>query len=89
MRIAFDLDDTLIRDTYNFPLERRNFFQRIFVITGIRKGTKQLFSILKNNKHEIWIYTSSKRFCVFINLLFQIYGLKLNGIVNRKNTIIF
>ena len=84
MRIAFDLDSTLIRDSDNFPLENKNLIQKLFFITGIRKDTKRIFSELKEKNHEIWIYTASYRLQILIKLLFLLYGLKLDGVVNQR-----
>ena len=50
MRIAFDLDNTLLHFQYQFPLETSNlgFLRRFLGIEPIRKGFVELFQILKS-----------------------------------------
>lgn len=81
MRIAFDLDDTLISP--EFPAEECPWYRRILLKEKLRRGTKQLFRKLENHGHEIWIYTTSCRSETYISHLFRAYGLKLAGIVNQ------
>ncbi len=39
MRIAFDLDDTLIACEFSFPVEERGFLSRLLGHEDIRKGS--------------------------------------------------
>ncbi len=84
MRIAFDLDNTLIRDQYPFPLEPQSqrWFFRVLGFEPLRKNTFQLMKLLQQQNHKIWIYTSSKRDLAYLRLLFQWQGISLDGIVN-------
>ena len=84
MRIAFDLDNTLIRDKYPFPLEPQSqrWFLRLLGFEPLRKNTFQLMKLLQQQDHKIWIYTSSRRDLVYLRLLFQWQGILLDGIVN-------
>ena len=86
MRIAFDLDNTLIPFTSGkqFKVEPRTFVRRIFRAEPLRAGTIALFKSLKAEGHEIWIYTSSYRPKNFIRRTFFAHGIKLNGIVTQK-----
>ena len=80
MRIAFDLDDTLI--SARFPQEKCSWWRTLFLRERLRRGTKQLFRQLKTRDHQMWIYTTSCRSETYISRLFHAYGLKLDGIVN-------
>jgi hypothetical protein len=84
MRIAFDLDNTLIRDQYPFPLEpeSQRWLLRLFGFEPLRKNTIQLMKSLQQSGDEIWIYTSSKRDVFYLRLLFRAQGIFLGGIVN-------
>ncbi len=86
MRIAFDLDNTLIPFTSGkqFKVEPRTFIRRLFRSEPLRVGTIELLKNLKSEGHEIWIYTSSYRPKNFIRRTFFAHGIKLNGIVTQK-----
>ena len=84
MRIAFDLDDTLI------PLNRRertlewlSFPFSFFFKEGLRPGTKELLRRLLNERHELWIYTTSYRSPMYLKCWFGLMGIKISGIVNQ------
>ena len=85
MRIAFDLDDTLLATTHDFPIEKpiKKFWSYFLKYEPLRKGTAKLFSQCKNLNHEIWIYTTSFRNPIYIKRLFWLYGIRLNGVVNQ------
>lgn len=59
MRIAFDLDDTLIAPS--FPAEAVPLPARWLCRERLRQGTKELFRTLRGNGHELWVYTTSCR----------------------------
>lgn len=85
MKISFDLDDTLIPGNYlEFITENRNFFQKIFKIESLRKGTKELIKDLKSKENVIGIYTTSFRPKYKIKFQFLTYGIKLDFIINEK-----
>jgi hypothetical protein len=86
MRIAFDLDNTLIRSGYDFVTEEPEK-QILFLLLGkekLRAGTKSLFQFCRNNLIETWIYTTSYRSEWYIYRLFWLYGIKLQGVVNQQ-----
>jgi hypothetical protein len=85
MRIAFDLDNTLIRDQHPFPLEPESnkWFFKLLGFEPLRKNTIELMNMLQQSGNEIWIYTASLRDLVYLRLLFRWHGITLNGIVNR------
>ena len=81
MRIAFDLDNTLISS--NFPPEECRWLRRMFLLKErLRRGTKWLFRHLRSRGHRVWIYTTSCRSEKYISRLFHAHGLNLDGIVN-------
>lgn len=79
MRIAFDLDGTLIRLETNFPLEkfRYPFLARVFYAEKLRLGTISLIKSLQQEGHEIWVYTSSFRSPFYIKRMFWLHGIHL------------
>lgn len=81
MRIAFDLDDTLI--AAYFPAEAASLSARLLLRERLRLGTKALFQALRSKGHEIWIYTTSCRKKSYIKWLFRLHGLRLDGVVNQ------
>lgn len=83
MRIAFDLDGTLVpMFAGQFPVERIAWPMRAFAADPLRIGTTPLFRLLKARKHEIWVYTSSLRKPFAIRRTFLAHGLRLDGVIN-------
>lgn len=83
MRIAFDLDDTLIGCCHDFPAETRGVWARVLARERLRAGTVDLIRELRRRGHEVWIYTSSFRSPLGIRLLFWTHGVVLGGIVTQ------
>lgn len=85
-RIAFDLDNTLIRNDYQFPIEkpRSNFLLKLFGLEQLRQGTKAIFEYCRSKRIETWIYTSSYRSHQLIRLNFWLSGIILDGIVTQE-----
>jgi hypothetical protein len=84
MRIAFDLDNTLVPYANEFPVERQSFLKRILQVEPLRVGARELFQKLDQSGHEIWIYTTSFRTVLRIRITFWVNGIRLKGIVNQK-----
>ena len=84
MRIAFDLDDTLIPCNVRFPLEPepRNFIRRIMASERLRLGTPGLINRLWSAGHEVVVYTTSFRGSVYTKLLFRAYGTQVGQVIN-------
>ena len=84
MRIAFDLDNTLLQTEHKFPLEVCNLnpLRKLLGYEPIRKGFKGLVKTLKQEKHQIWVYTSSARPVSYIRAVFWMYGIHIHGVVN-------
>jgi phosphoserine phosphatase len=63
MKIAFDLDNTLIQNEFPFPIEAPNksFWAKIMRFEPLREGTKEIFDFCKQQNWETWIYTTSFR----------------------------
>ena len=82
MRIAFDLDDTLIACGSEFPAEPTRRWTRLLAREPLRRGTVRLLRHLIARGHEVWIYTTSHRRPLAIRLLFLAHGIRLAGVVN-------
>ncbi len=84
MRIAFDLDDTLIPSVHTFPTELppRRLLSRLLCRIPVRLGATRLLRALTIRKHDIWIYTTSLRSCFSIRQLMNISGVNVGGVIN-------
>ena len=71
-RIAFDLDNTLIRCGHDFPLEKPRYplLARLPGVERLRAGIVGLHRHLRGQNCEIWVYTTSYRSCGLIRRLF-------------------
>ena len=85
MRVAFDLDNTLIRNDFDFPLAkaRRPFFQRLLQTESLRLGIRELFAFCREQRWEVWIYTTSYRSPFHIRKMLWAYDLRADGIINQ------
>jgi hypothetical protein len=86
LRIAFDLDDTLIpsRDGL-FAVEPPNgFFRRLFVGEWLRAGASELVRELARSRCEVCVYTTSLRRPGYIARLFRCYGVGLREVINGE-----
>ncbi|GAA4030576.1 hypothetical protein GCM10022409_13530 [Hymenobacter glaciei] len=86
MRLAFDLDNTLIRCGYDFPLEtpQRRILARLLSNEQLRHGTKALTDHCRQRGWEVWVYTTSYRSAWRIRRLFWLHGIRLDGVVNQQ-----
>jgi len=82
MKISFDLDDTII--STKFSLEKESLWSKIIRSERIRVGTIILFKQLREQKHEIYIYTTSYRSKIKIKLMFLSYGIPIDFVVNQQ-----
>jgi phosphoserine phosphatase len=85
MRLAFDLDNTLIRGSYSFPLEapKRKLWAQLLRHEPLRAGIIELCDYCQQRSWEIWVYTTSYRSAWYIRRLFWLYGIRLAGVVNQ------
>ena len=83
MKISFDLDDTIISNS-KFPLENELWYHKLLGLERIRSGTIQLFKELKSQGHLIYIYTTSYRSEKRIRILFHLYGIPVDRIINQQ-----
>jgi hypothetical protein len=86
MKIAFDLDNTLIKNKFIFPVEKP---QKVFLATLIhheylRAGTQEIFNFCKQQKWETWIYTTSFRSSTLIKRNFWLYNIAIDGVINQQ-----
>jgi hypothetical protein len=86
MRIAFDLDDTLIPSRPDsFAVEKpRGLLGRLFAQEHLRHGTAELFRCLARQGCDLWVYTTSLRSPRSIRALFRWYGVRLGGAINQE-----
>ncbi len=82
MRIAFDLDDTLIPCGHRFPLERPTLLARLLGCEPTRHGARAMLRRLRSAGWEVWAYTTSMRSPGQVRVYFFSYGIWLGGVVN-------
>lgn len=85
MRIAFDLDSTLIPCEGDFPAEislpvpLRWWFRE-----PLRLGTARLLRELRSYGCDIWFYTTSGRDATYLKIWFLLLGVSIGGVVNCR-----
>ena len=86
MRIAFDLDNMLIRCGHDFPLEKpqRRIWAKILASEQLRQGVKKLTDFCCQRSWQVWIYTTSCRSAWRIRRLFWLHGICPDGVVNQQ-----
>jgi len=84
MKISFELDQTLLSESGEFPTEKQNLFQKVLRFEKLRLGAIELLKELIDKGNEIWIYTASSRPKHYIYELFLRHDIKVTGIINRK-----
>ena len=87
MRISFDLDDTLVPTTVEFPVERRGLWSMLLARVfpeRIRDGAPGLLKELRARGHELWVYTTSSRSTWYIRWWFRSLGVPLDGVVQAE-----
>jgi hypothetical protein len=85
MRIAFDLDDTLIPTRPDVPRERGTVYAVVGLLfrERLRRGTCQLLRQLKGEGHDVWLYTTSLRSPLTLTVWFRCLGIALGGVINQ------
>lgn len=83
MKVAFDLDDTLIPISVTFKcgVEKVSFSSGEISGETLRKGAKELLKELSNN-HELWIYTTSFRSPDSVKIWFNAFDVQISGFIN-------
>ena len=86
MRLAFDLDNTLIRCGHDFPLAtpQRRIWAKFLGNEQLRHGIKDLADSCRQRGWEVWVYTTSYRSAWRIRRLFWLHGIWLDGVVNQQ-----
>ncbi len=86
MRLAFDLDNTLIRCGYDFPLATPQWRILAWLLSNeqLRHGIKELTDFCRQRGWEVWVYTTSYRSVWRIRRLFWLHGIRLDGVVNQQ-----
>jgi hypothetical protein len=84
MRIAFDLDGTLIPTPGSaMRTERLGPLARLVSREPIRAGAPRLLDGLCQRGHRLWLYTTSLRSPMRLRLWFGAFGVRLDGVVNQ------
>jgi hypothetical protein len=84
MRIAFDLDGTIVPAPGSpMTIERLGLVARLISREHIREGTPRLLKELRRQGHGIWLYTTSLRSPARLRVWFASFGVRLDGIVNH------
>lgn len=78
MRISFDIDDTLI-----FYEKSKNGKDKLLNGEYLREGTLELLKELQE-KHELWIYTTSFRNPYLLKFSFFLKGIKITRVINQN-----
>ncbi len=85
MRVSFDLDEVLFVDPATHKTEPSLAFPLCKIFRErLRLGTPELIKRLQSMDYEVWVYTSSFRTIRYIKLLFFLYGVKFDGIINGQ-----
>lgn len=84
MRIAFDLDGTLIPSNQAFACgsDQLNYPFRQLFKECLRAGAKKLIRDLAKD-HELYIYTTSLRSPIYIKLWLQCFGVSVCKVINQ------
>jgi hypothetical protein len=85
MRVAFDLDGTLLECGFAFPTTKKwaKVWMNLCGIEALREGSIELMRFFHQQGDEVWIYTTSYRSPAYIRLLFLLHGFKVRGVVNQ------
>lgn len=85
MKIAFDLDDTLIPTNHQFSVGSHSlgFPLNIFFGEELRVGAVELMKNLSKT-HEVCVYTTSLRSAFYIKAWFYFWGVKLHQVINNQ-----
>lgn len=83
MRIAFDIDNTLIPQGRDFPAYISVPWPlRVWWREPLRDGAVPLLRDLQRAGHDVWLYTTSGRGESYLRAWFWALGIRLGGVVN-------
>lgn len=83
MRVSFDLDEVLFVSPNTHKTEPKLIFPfNLIFRERLRLGCPELVKTLQKMDYEVWVYTSSFRSEAYIKMLFFLYGVRFDGIVN-------
>ena len=85
MRIAFDLDDTLIagRQAFASGSQRLWWPASLLFPEALRGGAAALLRQLAQG-HEVWIYTTSHRSPFRVRCWLWCFGARVSGVINQE-----
>ncbi len=83
MIVSFDLDGVLLVNPRFYEVEKPIFYPFNYLYPErLRKGTVDLIHRLKEQKFEVWVYTSSHRREDYIRFLFLYHRVRFDNIIN-------
>lgn len=83
MSVAFDLDEVLLVGANGFAEETRvKKVGKKAIPEKLRKGAIEAITALQSKGFDVWVYTASYMSEKYINAMFSLYGLKVDGIIN-------
>lgn len=83
MRVSFDLDEVLFVSPETHKTEKPLIFPLNLIFRErLRLGTPDVVHSLQKMGYEVWVYTSSFRSERYIRLLFLLYRVVFDGVVN-------
>lgn len=83
MSVAFDLDEVLLVGENGFsaePLTKR--IGRKVIPERLRLGAVKAITELQSKGFDVWVYTASYQSEKYLNAMFNLYGVKVDGIIN-------
>lgn len=88
--VSFDLDEILLTDGEKYPPQKKLVFpfNKIYKNITLRKNAKYLIDELRKLSFDVWVYTGNYYSTEYINMLFALHNVKVDGIVNglaKKN----
>jgi len=86
MKVAFDLDDTLIMSNPKVGKEKPTYpiISKILGLESLRLGTRAIFQFCHQQTWETWIYTTSYRKAFYIQQLFWAHRIPIHGVINQQ-----
>lgn len=85
-RVSFDLDEVLLsaKEDNQAPIVDKLFQKRIK--ERLRKGAPEVIKSFQNAGYDVWVYTAGYSSEEYINSLFSMYEITIDGMVNGINS---
>ena len=80
-RVSFDLDEVVFASPQDTVEKGLSFPFNLFFKETLREGIPALFNFFTTNGYDIWVYTSKYYSMDHLSRLFNLYHVKVNGMV--------